>query len=107
MKAMRNFLGVGGTTMPAKTECYCPGVVFEVLVIASSNKVYPPETVARDILRGVERNRYIILTGLDSTFFYWLSNLAGPLQYPIIDLIVADAVRRSVEAIPQLWDQDP
>jgi 3-dehydrosphinganine reductase len=66
----------------------------ETKIIASSNKVYPPETVARDILRGVERNRYIILTGLDSTFFYWLSNLAGPLQYPIMDRIVADAVRK-------------
>jgi 3-dehydrosphinganine reductase len=67
---------------------------FETKVIASTNKVYSAEAVARDILRGVERNRYIILTGLDSTFFYWLSNLAGPLQYTIMDLIVADAIAK-------------
>ena len=70
----------------------------ETKVIASSNKVYPPETVARDILRGVERNRYIILTGPDSIFFYWLSNLAGPLQYTVMDMIVADAIRKRRKA---------
>jgi 3-dehydrosphinganine reductase len=67
---------------------------FETKVIASANKVYSAERVARDILRGVERNRYIILTGLDSTFYYWLSNLAGPLQYTVMDMIVADAIRK-------------
>jgi 3-dehydrosphinganine reductase len=71
---------------------------FETKAIASSNKVYSAEVVARDILRGVERNRYIILTGMDSIFFYWLSNLAGPLQYPIMDMIVADAIRKKAAA---------
>jgi 3-dehydrosphinganine reductase len=71
---------------------------FETKVIASANKVYTAERVARDILRGVERNRYIILTGLDSTFFYWLSNLAGPLQYTVMDMIVADAIRKRKKA---------
>jgi len=71
---------------------------FETKVIASANKVYPADTVARDILRGVERNRYIILTGLDSTFFYWLSNLAGPLQYTVMDMIVADAIHKKEKA---------
>lgn len=65
---------------------------FETKVIASSNKVYSADAVARDILRGVDRNRYLILTGADSTFFYWLANLAGPLQYAILDRMVADAI---------------
>jgi 3-dehydrosphinganine reductase len=71
---------------------------YETKVIASSNKVYSAEAVARDILRGTERNRYIILTGMDSTFFYWLSNLAGPLQYPIMDMLVADGSRKRIAA---------
>jgi 3-dehydrosphinganine reductase len=71
---------------------------FETKVIASANKVYSAEKVARDILRGVERNHYIILTGMDSTLFYWLSNLAGPLQYPIMDMVVADAIRKKKQA---------
>jgi 3-dehydrosphinganine reductase len=73
----------------------------ETKVIASTNKVYSAEVVARDILRGVERNRYVILTGMDSTLFYWLSNLAGPLQYSVMDLIVADAVAKKKKAEKQ------
>jgi 3-dehydrosphinganine reductase len=71
---------------------------FETKVIASSNKVYSADAVARDILRGVERNRYLILTGADSTFFYWLANLAGPLQYAVLDWMVADAIGKRKKA---------
>jgi 3-dehydrosphinganine reductase len=67
---------------------------FETKVLASASKVYSAETVAADILRGVERNRYIILTGTESKLFYRLTNLVGPLQYPVIDLLVADAIRK-------------
>ncbi|MGD0174958.1 MAG: SDR family oxidoreductase [Anaerolineales bacterium] len=71
---------------------------FETRVIASTNKVFPPETVVRDILNGVEKNRYIILTGFESKLFYLLTNLAGPLQYPIVDLVVADAIHKKKKA---------
>jgi 3-dehydrosphinganine reductase len=67
----------------------------ETKIIASTNKVYSPEKVAKDILDGVVRNRYIILTGLDTIFFYWLSNLLGPLQYPVMDMVVGDAVKKA------------
>jgi 3-dehydrosphinganine reductase len=67
---------------------------FETKVLASASKVFSADIVAADILRGVERNRYIILTGTESKLFYWLTNLVGPLQYPVIDLLVADAIRK-------------
>jgi 3-dehydrosphinganine reductase len=70
---------------------------FELTAIAGGNKVYPPEQVARDILNGAERNRYIILTGADTTFYYWLSQLTGPLQYNIMDIVVADAVKKKAK----------
>jgi 3-dehydrosphinganine reductase len=66
----------------------------ETAIIASTNKTYPPDQVARDILNGAQRNRYIILTGLDTKFFYWLSQLLGPLQYNVMDMVVADAVKK-------------
>jgi 3-dehydrosphinganine reductase len=71
---------------------------FETKVLASTSTVFPAETVARDILRGVEKNRYILLTGFEPKLFYWLTNLAGPLQYPVIDLMVADAIRKKEKA---------
>jgi 3-dehydrosphinganine reductase len=70
----------------------------ELDIISSTGTVYPPEKVARDILFGVEHNRYIVITGMDTNLFYWLTNIFGPLQYPIIDLIVADAVNKRKKA---------
>jgi 3-dehydrosphinganine reductase len=70
----------------------------ELDIISAGNGEYPPEAVARDILSGVERNRYIVITGGDSVFLYWLTNLLGPLQYPVVDRIVADAIRKAGRA---------
>jgi 3-dehydrosphinganine reductase len=70
----------------------------ELEIISANGKVYSPEGVARDILAGVERNRYIIIPATDAALFYWLTNLLGPLQYPVIDLIVADAIRKKKQA---------
>jgi 3-dehydrosphinganine reductase len=66
----------------------------EMKVINSINSTYKPEVVARDILRGVEKNRYMIFTGMDSKLLHWAANVTDPLQYPLIDLWVAYAVRK-------------
>jgi len=70
----------------------------ELAIIASTGTVYKPEVVARDILSGVEHNRYIVITGMDTTFFYWLTNLLGPLQYPVMDMFVSDAIKKKKKA---------
>jgi 3-dehydrosphinganine reductase len=71
----------------------------ELDIISGNSSVYQPETVARDILAGVEHNRYIVLTGTDSKLFYWLTNLFGPWQYRVVDLFVADAVNKTKKAV--------
>jgi 3-dehydrosphinganine reductase len=71
----------------------------ELDVISSTGTVYKPEVVARDILAGVEHNRYIVITGMDTTFFYWLTNLLGPLQYPVMDMFVSDAIKKKKKAV--------
>ncbi len=70
----------------------------ELDILSSTSSVYPPETVARDILSAVEHNRYIVITGFEMNLFYWLTNLLGPLQYPVIDIMVADAIRKKKKA---------
>jgi 3-dehydrosphinganine reductase len=70
----------------------------ELETLSAGGKVYPAKDVARDILSGVERNRYIIIPAMDATLFYWLTNILGPLQYPVIDLLVADAIRKKKKA---------
>ncbi len=62
-------------------------------IIGKWVKVQTPEAVARAILEGMERKRYIITPGLDTTLFYWLIGALGPLQYPIMDYLVARARR--------------
>ena len=59
----------------------------ETKAIAGSAKVLPPEQVARAILRGVQRGRFLILPGFDSKAIYWVSRLLGPIQYPILDFL--------------------
>jgi hypothetical protein len=47
---------------------------------------------------GIEHRRYIITPGLDTTVTYWLAGLLGPLQYPVMDLLVARALRKTGRA---------
>jgi 3-dehydrosphinganine reductase len=70
----------------------------ELEIISSTGTVYKPEQVARDTLYGVEHNRYIVITGTDTVLFYWLTNLLGPLQYPVMDLFVSDAIAKMKKA---------
>lgn len=67
-------------------------------MLGSAAKVQSPESVARAIVRGIERRRYIITPGLDTTLAYWLTGVLGPLQYPIIDWLVARALRQTGRA---------
>jgi len=55
----------------------------------------PAETVAKSILAGIQRNRYIITPGFESTLYFKLVGLlGGGLMYPLIDWFLADARRR-------------
>ncbi|QIS15761.1 SDR family oxidoreductase [Nocardia arthritidis] len=52
------------------------------LVAAFTDHAVPPERVARSILRGVERNRYLVYTSFDIRFAYWWARkFAFPYNY--------------------------
>lgn len=53
-----------------------------------------PEQVARAIIDGITRNKYAITPGFQSTLFYWLSKFAFPIVHPILDNMVASAIKR-------------
>ena len=65
------------------------------IILGQKVSVKSPEFVARAILDGIAHRRYIITPGLDTTFFYWLSGVVGPLQYRIMDGLVAHALRQT------------
>jgi len=81
------------TPQLAEENKYKPPVLFAI------DEAAPPmtaEDVADSIIRGIQRRSYIITPGFSSWLFYHLSNFLGPLTYPVVDWMVADA-RRKVE----------
>ena len=65
------------------------------IILGHKVSVKSPEFVARAILDGITHRRYIITPGLDTTLLYWLSGVVGPLQYRIMDGLVAHALRQT------------
>ncbi len=67
---------------------------FETKFIAGSASVLSPEKVAADILKGVAKNRYMIIPGLEGKIFYRLTNFLGNLTYPVMDWMVRQAKKK-------------
>ncbi len=67
-------------------------------ILGSKVAVQSPESVGRAILNGIAHRRYVITPGLDTTFLYWLVNVLGPLQYPILDFLIDRALRQTGRA---------
>jgi 3-dehydrosphinganine reductase len=64
-------------------------------IVGHKISVKSPEFVARAILHGMAHRRFIITPGLDTTFLYWLSGVVGPLQYRVMDGLVAHALHQT------------
>lgn len=67
---------------------------FETSEIASSAGVLSAEFVAKKILNGIEKNRYLILPGFSNRFFFSLTNLMGGGVYPLMDFLVGQAIKK-------------
>lgn len=59
--------------------------------LSGSTKPFSPERVARSIVAGVVRRRYIITPGLEGSLYFRAQNLLGGFAYPVMDLLVARA----------------
>ncbi len=79
------------TPQLAGEEPYKP---LETKALAATAGLLSPRQVAEATLRGVARGRYLILPGTESKLTYLLSWLSGPLQYAIVDFLVASARRK-------------
>jgi 3-dehydrosphinganine reductase len=61
--------------------------------LAGSAKAMDPEKVADEIINGICRRQYLIFPGFESKFFYHLSNFLGQFLYPVMDLLVYQALK--------------
>jgi hypothetical protein len=53
------------------------------------------DEVAAQTLKAVAKGRYIILPGGESKLFYFLHHFAGHLLYPVMDMMVNAALRKT------------
>jgi 3-dehydrosphinganine reductase len=94
------FHGIGvSLVLPSDTDT--PQLEYE-------NRIKPPETkalgsmsgsmtadeVAKVTINGIERGRYMIIPGLEGKIYYHLSGLLGLGINPIMDYLVADAIKK-------------
>jgi len=63
--------------------------------IAGSARLMSTDEVAVETLKAVAKGRYIILPGGESKLFYFLHHIAGRLLYPVMDLLVHLALRKT------------
>ena len=61
---------------------------------AFSSTLVPAEPVAKAILNGIRRGKYIILPGMETRMYYYLVFLVGNAIYPIMDMTLAQARRK-------------
>ncbi len=62
--------------------------------LAGSANLMSSEAVAKDIIRQVNRKKYIILPGSEGKLLYFAHNLLGGKLYPVMDLLVRQAIRK-------------
>lgn len=60
--------------------------------IAGSSKLMSAEAVSKEVIKGMLRGKYLILPGFESKLFYFLHHFAGKALYPVMDLMVNDAI---------------
>jgi 3-dehydrosphinganine reductase len=67
----------------------------ETRALSGNANVLSPQRVAREILRGVARGRYVILPGFEMKLLYRLNGLLGNAVYPLMDWVVRGAQRNA------------
>ena len=64
------------------------------LEVAGTAGLMAPEDVARSILKGIKKNKYLLITGFESKLLFSLNNLLGRLVYPILDMMITQAKKK-------------
>jgi 3-dehydrosphinganine reductase len=67
---------------------------FETREISGSTGMLSADAVAKAALQGIARNQYLILPGFNNKLFFWLNNALGGLVYPIMDILLAQALKK-------------
>ncbi len=69
----------------------------ETKALSGSVSPMSAEDVARTILQGVERGKYVILPGSDNKMLFKLAGLLGKGVYPLMDFMIARAQKKDAQ----------
>lgn len=75
--------------------------------LSGTAKALSPEKVARSIVDGVVRRRYIITPGAEGSLFFRGQNLLGGLVYPLMDLMISRAWKSAPSLAESSTTPDP
>jgi len=62
--------------------------------VAGSAKLMSADAVAKEIIKSVSRNKYIVLPGFEGKLLYHLKNIVGKNLHPILDNMTKSAIRK-------------
>ncbi len=62
--------------------------------VAGATKPQKPEHVAADILKGIEKNKIVVLSGFDAKWMYFAVHKVGTWVYPILDFLMDQAWKK-------------
>jgi len=62
--------------------------------VAGSAKLMSADAVAKEIIKSVSRNKYIVLPGFEGKLLYHLKNIVGKNLHPILDNMTKNAIRK-------------
>lgn len=69
----------------------------ESRALMDGGPILSPDAVASAVLRGVERNQYIILPGSFGKAIYYLTHILGNVRNPLMDWMVSRSLRHPPE----------
>jgi short-subunit dehydrogenase len=73
----------------------------ETRMIAANAKVLQPEAVAKALIKGIERGRFMIIPGLDGKFTWLIKRLFPRLVDAVMDMKIRKAQKRQFPGLKQ------
>ncbi len=70
---------------------------FETKEISGMGKAMSADVVAREILDGAARGKYMIVSGFENRAAHRLTELIGGWTYPVFDMLVRDAIKKKAK----------
>ena len=67
----------------------------ETRALTAISGMMSADSVAKSILTGIERGKYLILPGIENKLFYRLSGIFSHSVYPVMDWLIAQAQRKN------------